>query len=507
MVDKIAALVVGAGPVGLTMAAELRRYGVELRIVDKSAARTDKSKALVLWSRSLELIERMGRVDRFLAAGMPTHGARISNGTNLIGDVTFDDVKSPYPFALMIPQSDTERLLEERLEDLGTKVERLTELVDFAARPDGVTANLRSTDGKAARVETDWLIGCDGAHSTVRHGLGMEFAGSTQPSDFALADLRLEGLNPDKLDIFWHAKGILAFFPIVGDRYRVVADLGPARTAAGRADPTLEEIQALVDQRGPGNIHLHDPYWLAAFRINERKVKDYRRGRVFLAGDAAHIHSPAGGQGMNTGMQDAFNLAWKLAMVVQGAAKPSLLDSYSVERSAVGDLVLRNATQLTDIALMRNPVAQAARNFGAKILLGLSQVQHRISNTMTELEIAYPQSPLTVTGSHAPHNGELPRAGERWPIAANGPTPIGGGSTPRFALIANSDAAGGVANRFAAVTELRAAPEGMDELWVVRPDGYVGLVARRDDAAAAETYLAGIAARLGSGTAALRHPQ
>ena len=149
---------------------------------------------------------------------------------------------------------------------------------------------------------------------------------------------------------------------------------------------------------------------------------------------------------MNTGMQDAFNLAWKLAMVVHGAAKPSLLDSYSVERSAVGDLVLRNATALTDVALMRNPVAQTVRNFAAKILLGLSQVQHRISNTMTELEIAYPHSPLTVTGSHAPLGGELPKAGERWPVATNGTTPIGGGGTPRFALIANSDVAGRVAN-------------------------------------------------------------
>ena len=193
MAGKVDALIVGAGPVGLTMAAELCRYGVELRVVDKSASRTDKSKALVLWSRSLELIERMGCVDRFLAAGMPTHGARISNGSKLIGEITFDDVKSRYPFALMIPQSETERLLEEWLEGFGTKVERLTELSSFAAYPGGVTANLCSTEGKEERVEADWLIGCDGAHSTVRHGLGMEFEGSTQPSDFALADLRLEG--------------------------------------------------------------------------------------------------------------------------------------------------------------------------------------------------------------------------------------------------------------------------------------------------------------------------
>ena len=267
-----------------------------------------------------------------------------------------------------------------------------------------------------------------------------------------------KGLNPDKLDVFWHAKGILAFFPIVGDRYRVIADLGSAKTATGHvADPTLEEMQAFVDERGPGNIHLRNPYWLAGFRINERKVKDYQRGRVFLAGDAAHIHSPAGGQGMNTGMQDAFNLAWKLSMVVHGAAKPSLLDSYSAERSAVGDLVLRNAAALTDVALMRNPVAQTVRNFAAKILLGLSQVQHRISNSMTEIEIAYPDSPLSIAGPHGPHDRDLPQAGERWPIADTNAAPIGGGSTPRFAVVTDSEVAGPIASHFA---RLGRAPQG-----------------------------------------------
>jgi hypothetical protein len=291
--------------------------------------------------------------------------------------------------------------------------------------------------------------------------------------------------------VFWHAKGILAFFPIVGDRYRVIADLGPSKTAGELADPTLEEMQVLVDQRGPGNIRLHDPFWLASFRINERKVKDYRLGRVFLAGDAAHIHSPAGGQGMNTGMQDAFNLSWKLALVVHGLAKPTLLDSYSIERSAVGDMVLRNATALTDVALLRNPLAQAVRNFGAKILLGLSQVQHRMSNTMTELDIAYPHSPLSVTAPQAP-GGDLPGAGQRWPVVAKDTAPIGAGNTPQFALISNSDAAGGVANQFGSVTKLRAAPDDMNGLWVVRPDGYVGLVAQRDDTKAAEAYLTNI---------------
>ena len=494
MAGHTTVLIAGAGPVGLTMAAELTRYGVAVRIVDKAASRTDKSKALVLWSRSLELLERMGFVERFLAAGMKAHGARISNGKDLIGEVTFDDVKSRYPYALMIPQSETERVLETGLEQLGIKVERQVELTAVAARADGVTATLRDATGREETVAADWLIGCDGAHSTVRHSLGIEFSGTTQPSDWLLADLRLTELIPDKLDIFWHSQGILAFFPIVGDRYRVVADLGPSERNGRHGDPTLAEVQTLVDQRGPGNVRLHDPIWLAYFHINERKVSDYGRGRIFLAGDAAHIHSPAGGQGMNTGMQDAFNLAWKLAMVVHGTAAASLLESYSVERSAVGDRVLRNATRLTDVAVMRNPVAQTVRNFAAKIVLGLSQVQHRISNMLTELDIAYPESPLSVTASHAPHGGDLPKAGERWRTSASDQTPIGAGDTPRFAVFASAGAAAALTARFAKLLEVRTLPAGAaDGLWIVRPDGYVGLVARNDDVAAAEAYLAAIA--------------
>jgi 2-polyprenyl-6-methoxyphenol hydroxylase-like FAD-dependent oxidoreductase len=487
-------LIAGAGPVGLTMANELARYGVSVRIVDKSAARTDKSKALVLWSRSLELLERMECVERFLKAGMNVHGARISNGKELMGEMSFADVKSRYPFALMIPQSETERLLETHLEELGVKVERRVELAALKTRRDGVTATLRDATGREETVAADWLIGCDGAHSTVRHALGIEFSGTTQPSDWVLADLRLTGLTPDKLDIFWHSKGILAFFPIVGDRYRVVADLGPTEGGGRQGEPALAEVQALVDQRGPGNIRLHDPFWLAYFHINERKVAHYGNGRAFLAGDAAHIHSPAGGQGMNTGMQDAFNLAWKLALVVHGAAAPTLLDSYSIERSAVGDRVLRNATQLTDLAVMRNPVVQAVRNFAARIVLGLSQVQHRMANTMTELDIAYPVSPLSITAAGAPHGDDLPKAGERWPTSASDETPIGAGRRPRFAVLGNNAATTALMARFGNLVEARTPPTSATEgLRIIRPDGYVGLVARGDDVEAAQAYLATIA--------------
>src|SRR5271165_2619916 len=386
-------LVVGAGPVGLTMACELARYGVRVRIVEKAAARTDKSKALVIWSRTLELIDRTGCTADFLAAGHKGNGANFFANGKRIAHVDFTEVASPYPFALMIPQGETERLLEAHLQNLGVTVERQVEALNFTAGPDAVTATLRDADGRQQTVTCAWLVGCDGSHSTARQALGMAFQGETQPSDWILADVHLAGhaLSPDELSLHWHSAGILAFFPITPDRYRIIADAGLARGVEHRADPTLAEVQAVVDERGPGGMRVIDPLWLSSFRINERKVKNYRVGRVFLAGDAAHIHSPAGGQGMNTGMQDAFNLAWKLALVCHGTCPPEpLLDSYSAERSPVGDRVLRDAGRLTSLAVMKNPVAQTLRNLAAGFVLGLSTLRHGLEEKLAELSIGYP---------------------------------------------------------------------------------------------------------------------
>jgi 2-polyprenyl-6-methoxyphenol hydroxylase-like FAD-dependent oxidoreductase len=349
-------LVVGAGPVGLTLAAELKRYGVSVRIVDKASSRTDKSKALVVWSRTLELLARAGCAEAFVAAGCKVVAVNLNAGGRPLGRVTFDAVDSPYPYALMLPQSDTERLLEEHGAALGVTVEREVELTTFVADGEGATAELRHADGRIETVRADWLVGCDGAHSAVRHGLGFTFEGDTLRSDWVLADVHLAGVPvpSSELAMYAHAEDVLALFPIAPGRYRVIADVGDTG-AAPPAEPTLDEVQALLDRRGPGGIAASDPIWLSAFRINERKVKSYRAGRVFLAGDAAHVHSPAGGQGMNTGMQDAFNLAWKLAMAARGVAGERLLASYDAERSAVGDMVLRNAGRLTAAATMKEP--------------------------------------------------------------------------------------------------------------------------------------------------------
>ncbi len=256
MPTKTDVLIAGAGPVGLAMASELARYGLTVRIIDKSAARTDKSKALVVWPRTMELMDRMGCTDKFLAAGLHAGAVRILSGRETIANVDMTTVDSPYPFALMIPQSDTERVFEEHLATYGAKVERSTTLKDFADHGDSVSYTLVKPDGTEETGEASWLIGCDGAHSTVRHALGMEFHGETLPANFALADVQLSGITgPITTDIYWHSDGVLALFPMPRGRFRVIADVGdatPAEAATGtphRPDPTLQDIQKIIDTR------------------------------------------------------------------------------------------------------------------------------------------------------------------------------------------------------------------------------------------------------------------
>jgi 2-polyprenyl-6-methoxyphenol hydroxylase-like FAD-dependent oxidoreductase len=394
--STIDALIVGAGPVGLTLATALSHQGLKYRLIEKNAVPTDKSKALVLWSRSLELFAPLGLTQAFIESGNKAEGGSVyADGKRIVHfGLTGDD--SPFGFPLMIPQNETERVLSEHLQNHGATIERQVELVSFVERPDSVVCQLRYANGREESAETSWLIGCDGAHSTVRKSAGIPFTGHAEPNDWMLADIHIEGSLPeDEVSVFLHAKGALVFFPITRDRFRMIADLGKADALVKRADPTLTDAQAKVDERGPGGLILSDPVWLSNFRINERKVAEYRRGRVMLAGDAAHIHSPAGGQGMNTGMQDVFNLAWKLALVQRGQGRTErLIDSYSLERSAIGDQVLKAAEVFTTIATLRNPIAQSLRNHVAPILTSFQFIRDKVRRNWSEISINYRHGPL-----------------------------------------------------------------------------------------------------------------
>ncbi|MBX3581353.1 MAG: FAD-dependent monooxygenase [Rhizobiaceae bacterium] len=467
-------LIVGAGPVGLTLAVEMARYGVPLRIIDKAPARTDKSKAVAVWPRTLELFEGAEVADRLVAAGVKVKAANIGNGRERIAHIRLDGLDTRYQFALMIPQSETERILETRLAELGVTVERSVELTGFRDEGNAVEAEVRHADGTAQTVLIDWIAGCDGAHSVVRHTIGREFRGETVDDHFLLADIRLSSspMPADELMIWWHQEGIVAFFPLPGDRIRLIASTEPP--ADPNSSPTLDEVQKILDRRGPGGMTAEDPVWMARFRINERKVEDYRAGRAFLAGDAAHIHSPAGGQGMNTGMQDAFNLAWKLALVCQGACREQLLNSYSAERSRIAAEVIAASGKATRLAMLKNPVAQAVRNFVASHMLGLSPVQHAASEMLSELSIGYPDSKLT--GRHA-HGLKGPLPGNRMPPKDDSAS----GHHPRFALFA-AEADTAVLAAFPELLEDRLrAPLDANGIWLVRPDGYVALTAKSDD--------------------------
>ena len=482
---KLDALIAGAGPVGLAMASELARYGLNVRIVDKAPVRTDKSKALVIWSRTLELMDSAGASAALLAAGRTCNAANLMSGAKILAHIVFDGVSSPHPYGLMIPQSETERVLDEHLQSFGVHVERSAELVSFHQTDTAVTCTVHKPDVGEETLEASWLIACDGAHSTVRHALNIPFEGETLASDWMLADVQLHGMpNPGEMHIFLHESGPLAIFPIgqpssqatESQRSRVIASVGAHRSGQARPEPTLADVQNILDQRGTGGVTASDPIWLANFGINERKISNYRSGRVFFAGDAAHIHSPAGGQGMNTGIQDACNLAWKLALVRMRNCPDSLLDSYSAERSPVARQVLKSTGALTSLATMHNPALLAFRNTTVSLVLGFPPAKHAMADQLTELSVSYPESPLNGYADAA-----QPKPGTRVPIQG-GEAPLNAGSSPRFALFAepNDTEHHELLRAFPDLLEptLRN-PFHADGIWLVRPDGYVSVASTK----------------------------
>jgi 2-polyprenyl-6-methoxyphenol hydroxylase-like FAD-dependent oxidoreductase len=377
---------------------------------------------------------------------------------------------------------------------LGVKVERETEMVDFAQTNGSITASLRLPNGTTETVESAWLSGCDGGHSTVRHRTGKEFVGETRNDEWLLADVHFKGYSQlREIAITFHPSGVLALFPLGGSRYRIIASVqrstGSTQASAQWSEPTLAEVQSILDERGLVGVTAYDAVWLNYFGINERKVEDYRDGRVFLAGDAAHVHSPAGGQGMNTGMQDAFNLAWKLALVIKGQSpEEPLLSSYSTERSAIARLLLEATGKVTSIAVLKGEVSQAIRNHVMALIFGLHAVREEMPKILSELAVEYRHSPLNRQSGAVRHG---PAPGERAPIVED-TDPVGAGNAPRFALFAQPGAeASHVLSSFPSLLEpTPRIPFLEGGVWIVRPDGYVGFRGSDSDLAAAADYMA-----------------
>jgi len=377
------------------MGIECMRHGLEFRLIDKLPFPSDKSKALGIWSAAQEAFSAMGVIEPILHESLHVKAGRLCRGRHTLLRLTPGDrVDTPYPDALVLPQCDTERILSTRLNELDVWVERGTELVSFVQDREKVRAILKHSDGREQIAQCRFLVGCDGAHSTVRQSAGVSFAGESMEEIWVLCDAEIEGnaLMPEEAHIFLSAKGPLPLFPIRGNVWRVIS----TRPASAGVDlPTLSEMQKHLDERGPGGLTLKNPTWLSFFRISERQVDRYVCGNVLLAGDAAHIHSPAGGQGMNTGIQDAFNLGWKLALILRaGGDRDILLKSYHAERHPVAAMVIARAAVQTRMNMIHSAAGGLVRD-GLLWLAGRTKkAPQAAALAFSGLDIRYTKSPI-----------------------------------------------------------------------------------------------------------------
>jgi 2-polyprenyl-6-methoxyphenol hydroxylase-like FAD-dependent oxidoreductase len=417
---EIDLLVVGAGPTGLALAAELAAYGTRFRVVDRCLDRVHESRALAVQPRTLEVLARLGLADELVDHGNRAVRAELHFGHRVVSvrlfDIGIDD--TAYPYLLFVSQVETERILGEHVVSRGGTLERGVELTELVQTGGSVSCRLRHRDGRDEVVSARYVVGCDGAHSTVRDQAGIAFQGGAYPQTFVLADLEADGIEAGAAHAFVSSLGFLFFFPLGSPATWRVLAMRP-RTYEPTAEITLADVQALVDSYATTRVRLRDPVWMTTFRLHHRGAAHYRAGRVFLAGDAAHIHSPAGAQGMNTGIQDSVNLGWKLALVAMGRADPALLDSYEPERAPIGRKVLRFTDRIFTVATSRNPVIRFARAYLAPRLAALplrvDGARAYGFRTVSQLGVRYRSSPLSVEGPGAPHRG--PRAGDRLPDA------------------------------------------------------------------------------------------
>jgi len=329
-------LIIGAGPTGLSLACQLVRDGIDFLIVEKNEGVTPYSKAIGVQARTLEIYEQLGLAQRAVEEGTIAGRGRMLVGGEVRGELDFSNIGeglSPYPFVLMLEQSKNERLLFDYLQRHGKEIQWKNELETFSQNDSGVRAHAKDSSGASQIIEAKYLVGCDGPKSLVRHTLGLEFAGSTFERTFYVADAEIDWqFSHDALHICLAKESFVVFFPLKGEkRYRIVG-VFPEEFSKDEGDVLYEEIEARIKEQAELDLDIHDVEWSSTYKVHTRHVSRFSQGRCFLAGDAAHIHSPAGAQGMNTGIQDGYNLAWKMALVLRGKADEKLLESYNEER-------------------------------------------------------------------------------------------------------------------------------------------------------------------------------
>jgi 2-polyprenyl-6-methoxyphenol hydroxylase-like FAD-dependent oxidoreductase len=482
-------LIVGAGPVGLFLANECARRGLRWRLVEEHSTQSEYSKALAIFPRTLEVFDMAGVVAPFLEKANRVTKVAIMTHERRLAQMQFTPEESPYQFVAMVPQNVTEQLLVEELRRKGGDVEYETKFI--SAEPvsgdraladggshdrgserqaDSVSVTL-DHNGKTIKLRASFVVGCDGAHSAVRHLLNIPFAGGQYADLFMLADIETnDSLPADELLLCPSELGPVAIFPISAVRRRIVATVAHPEGDA----PSLALVRKVLAERAPRGIEARSLNWSTYFRIHHRHVSHLRVGRFFIAGDAAHIHSPFGGQGMNTGLQDVWNLVWKLDLFLRGHGNEELLDSYGAERIPVIKNLIETTDFLTKALGTPNKLAQVLRNAVIPMVSRLAPFQHAFVQRLSELGIAYSGSPI-IEGPGKRYFDHSLRGGK--------------GIQSLFLLMINDEdssakeAARQLVASFEEIVELRLSAE--KGISLVRPDGYVAYSAQNGDNVAA----------------------
>lgn len=413
-------LIVGSGPTGLMLANQLVRRGINPVIIDRHSGLAQQTRAMAVQARTLEIYSKMGLAEPALALGHRTPAANMWANGRWAARVPLGDIGqslSPFPFVLMLGQDDNERIMNDKLESSGVSVRWNTELIALEQHRDYVSATLKLPDGSTERVDAAFVAGCDGARSAVRELSGISFGGAPYEHTFFVADTEAVGpMRAGELNVYLWQDGFHLFFPMRGtDRWRVIGILPkPLRDKDG---VTFDEVVPSIKEEAGIDLTFKTCSWFSTYRIHHRAAETFRKGRCFLLGDAAHIHSPMGGQGMNTGLQDAYNLAWKLALVIAGRADAALLDSYALEREPVADALLRTTDRAFQFVVSDSAIAGLLRTRiiarVAATAMRLERVRMLAFRTIAQIGISYPESPLSQSVGDVP--GNAPKAGDRFP--------------------------------------------------------------------------------------------
>ena len=413
-------LIVGAGPTGLSLACQLTRYGIDFIIIDKSEGVTAYSKALGVHARTLEIYQQLGLAEYAVAQGTIAGKVRMLAGGKVRGEMNLSSIgqgMSPYPFMLVLEQSRNERLLYDYMQAHGKDVLWQTELQSLTQTETQVTATVNTANGESSIIHSQYLVGCDGPKSPVRHGLGLAFEGSTFERLFHVADVEMHWpFSHDALHLCPTPNSFVAFFPMLGtNSYRIIGAF-PAGFNQDEGETPYAVIEQHIKQESQIALEISKVNWFSTYKVHTRHAENFSLGRCFLAGDAAHIHTPAGGQGMNTGIQDAYNLAWKLAFVLQGKADAKILESYNAERLPNAVRLLKTTDRMFNLMAGSNRWVNFIRNmifpFLAGFLTSLHSVKKRLFPILSQIGISYRESTLiNQTADHA----FTVKAGDRMP--------------------------------------------------------------------------------------------